>query len=240
MVVHADEKVAKGQFELDDLVSETKDKTHSKRFVEGKYLARWLPTTSKWLEWGTPRAPGLFSRPTFPELYAAKEKLISVDMAAGTEKLRVIYDDKQLCHNHSAWSFVPWCNLAGVGNNSLRKAARYKDEPTRSDLPVREDLEATSRRFAVKYLLAVMNSSTARDFLRANRRSNIHLYPEDWKRLPIPEGTREQQAVIVALIDEILAALQSDSKADVSVLEEKVDDRVALLYGVSQNAAARV
>ncbi|WP_367358897.1 hypothetical protein [Syntrophus sp. (in: bacteria)] len=40
-------------------------------------------------------------------------------------------------------------------------------------------LEATSRRFHVKFLLAVMNSSVARDFLRANRRSNIHLYPDD-------------------------------------------------------------
>jgi len=240
MVVHADEKVAKGQFELDDLVSETKDKTHSRAFVEGKYLARWLPTTHKWLEWGTSRAPRLFSRPTFSELYTAKEKLISVDMAAGTQKLRVIYDATQLYHNHSAWSFVPWCNLAGVHNNSLKKAARYKDESTRPDLPMREDLEATSRRFDVKYLLAVMNSSTARDFLRANRRSNIHLYPEDWKQLPIPEATHEQQATVAALVDKTLVALQSDPKADVSALEEKIDDRVALLYGVPQETAVRV
>jgi len=25
------------------------------------------------------------------------------------------------------------------------------------------------------------------DFLRANRRSNINLYPDDWKQLPIPD-----------------------------------------------------
>lgn len=83
MVVHADEKVAKGEFELGDLVSEIKDKLHTKPFVEGKHLARWLPATRKWLEWGTERAPALFRRPTFSKLYEVSEKLISVDMAVG-------------------------------------------------------------------------------------------------------------------------------------------------------------
>src|SRR5689334_5801214 len=50
MVVHADEKVAKGEFELSDLVAEYPDKLHTKPFVEGKHLARWLPSTKKWLE----------------------------------------------------------------------------------------------------------------------------------------------------------------------------------------------
>ena len=113
MVVHADEDLARGAFELSDIVSDTPDFLHPKPFVEGKHLARWLPTTHKWLEWGTPRAPTLFSRPTFPELYDVKEKLISVDMSAGIERLRVVYDDQKLYHNHSAWSFVPWHGLSG-------------------------------------------------------------------------------------------------------------------------------
>ena len=188
MVVHAHEKKAKGEFELRDLVSDMRDEDHPKPFVEGKHLARWLPATNKWLEWGTERAPDLFSRPTFPELYRVKEKLISVDMAAGVEKLRVVYDDQKLYHNHSAWSFIPWRSLSGVRNRSIKKQTRYSDEtPHRPDLPQREELEDTSRRFAVKFLLGVMNSTAARDFLRANRRSNIHLYPDDWKQLPIPD-----------------------------------------------------
>ncbi len=206
MVVHADEDEAHGEFELRDLVSDSKDRVHSKPFVEGKHLERWLPADQKWLEWGTARAPGLFSRPTFPQIYTAPEKVISVDMSAGTERLRVAYDDAQLFHNHSAWSFVPWYSLHGVRNNSLKKVARYRGEkPPRPDLPKREELEATSRRFAVKYLLGVMNSGTARDFLRANRRSNIHLYPDDWKKLPIPDVPAEQQQPIVQVVDLILA-----------------------------------
>jgi len=203
-------------------------------------LARWLPATHKWLEWGTPRAPALFSRPTFPQLYEVKEKLISVDMAAGVDKLRVAYDEHRLYHNHSAWAFVPWHRLDGVRNNSLKKAARYSNEKPRPDLPHREDLEKTSRRFAVKFLLAVMNSSAARDFLRANRRSNIHLYPDDWKALPIPDVTPEQQVPVVELVDKILTTKRADPAADVSAIEREIDELVCWLYGLTAEEIAIV
>ncbi len=239
MVVHADEKEARGAFELQNLVSDCKDAKHPKPFVEGKHLERWLPADRKWLEWGTARAPALFSRPTFPQIYTVPEKLISVDMAAGVEKLRVVYDDQQLLHNHSAWSFVPWHSLHGVRNNSLKKAARYIGEkPPRPDLPKREELEATSRRFAAKYLIGVMNSSAARDFLRANRRSNIHLYPDDWKKLPIPDVPPAQQQPIVALVDQILTAKRANSDADISALEAELDTQINALYGIAASSSS--
>ncbi len=241
MVVHADEKKARGQFELKDLVSEKKDVKHPKPFVEGKYLDRWLPVDQKWLEWGTARAPGLFSRPTFPQIYTVTEKVISVDMSAGVERLRVAYDNAQLFHNHSAWSFVPWHSLHGVRNNSLKKAARYRGEkPPRPDLPQREELEDISRRFAVKYLLGVMNSSSARDFLRANRRSNIHLYPDDWKKLPIPDVTATQQKPIIDLVDQILILKGANHAADISALEAQLDTAVATLYGPTPDGTAKL
>ena len=233
MVVHAHEKKARGEFELRDLVSDMRDEDHPKPFVEGKHLARWLPATNKWLEWGTERAPDLFSRPTFPELYRVKEKLISVDMAAGVEKLRVVYDDQKLYHNHSAWSFIPWRSLSGVRNRSIKKQTRYRDEMPHPDLPQREELEDTSRRFAVKFLLGVMNSTAARDFLRAHRRSNIHLYPDDWKQLPIPDVPPEEQEPIIELVDQILATKRTDPDADVSELENEIDQIVYLLYGLT-------
>jgi hypothetical protein len=138
-----------------------------------------------------------------------------------------------LYHNHSAWSFVPWHSLAGVRNRSLQKAARYRDEKRRPDLPKREELEQTSLRFAVKYLLAVMNSSAARDYLRAHRRSNIHLYPDDWKALPIPDIPLEEQQPLVALVDQILARKSQDPTADVTALEAEIDQRVYRLYGLT-------
>ena len=241
MVVHGDEKKAQGAFGLKDVVSDVKDQHHPKPFVEGKYLARWLPVTNKWLEWGTERAPALFRRQTFPELYEVEEKLISIGMAAGVEKLRVVYDAQKLYHNHSVWSFTPWHSLADVRNQSIKKRTRYRDEkPERPDLPRREDLEKTSRRFAVKFLIGVMNSRFAREFLMANRRSNINLYPDDWKKLPIPDVSPEEQAPIIELVDQILDAKRTNPNTDVSDLENEIDEIVYLLYGITTDESAIV
>ncbi len=233
MVVHAN-KQARGAFGVRDLVSDVHDETHPKPFVEGKHLARWLPATNKWLEWGTERAPALFTSTTFPELYEVAERLISADMAAGVKKLKVSYDDRHLRHNQSAWSFTLWHDLAGVRNRAIKQKARYRDEkPQRPELPRREELEEMSRRFSVKFLLGVMNSRVARDFLMANRRSNIHIYPDDWKQLPIPDVSPAQQAPVVALVDAILSAKHADFAADVSGLEAALEREVSALYGLS-------
>ena len=87
----------------------------------------------------------------------------------------------------------------------------------------------------MKFLLGVMNSTVARDFLMANRRSNIHLYPDDWKKLPIPDVSPERQAPVIALVDAILAAKRADFEADVSALEAALEREVAALYGLKLN-----
>ena len=234
MEVNADEKKARGAFGLKDLVSDIKDNIHPKPFVEGKHIKeRWLPTEHKWLEWGTRRAPTLFRSPRFSELFEVKEKLMSVDMGAGLEQLRVVYDNQNLYHNHSAYCFVQWHNLVGVRNRSIKQRTRYQNEkPKRPDLPLREELERTSRQFSIKFLLGVMNSTVARDFLRANRRSNIHIYPDDWKQLPIPDVSPEQQVPIVALVDKILDAKRKGLERKVARLEKKLDKEVSALYGI--------
>ena len=153
-------------------------------------------------------------------------------MAAGLEQSRVVYDNQKLYHNHSAWSFVRWYTLVEVRNQSIQRQTRYRDETPNPDLPKREELEEISCRFAVKFLLGVMNSAVAHDFLKKSCQSNIHIYPDDWKKLPIPDVLPEQQAPIVALVDEILAVKRANFEADVSALENKLDRKVSKLYGV--------
>jgi hypothetical protein len=229
---NSDEKRAKGLFVVADLLSETQDRIHPKPYIEAKDVVRWTFTQNRWLEWGTKRSPNLLARPTFEELYEVPEKLVAADVS-GAEN-RAAYDNSQVYHSHTLISFVPWHYLHGVRNNSVKKSARYRSEkPSRSDLPNREELESTSRRFAAKYLLAVMNSSAARDFLRANRRSNIHLYPDDWKKLPIPDVGDGQQAPIIKLVDRILSAKRQDAKADTTEWEREIDRLVHALYGLA-------
>jgi hypothetical protein len=231
---NSDEKRSKGLFVVADLLSDKKDRTHPKAYIEAKDVKRWTYVQTRWLEWNTERSPHMLARPTFEKLYQVPEKIVAADVS-GAEN-RAAFDNSQVFHSHTLISFVPWHLLAGVRNNSLKKSARYSGEkPSRPDLPNREELEQSSERFSVKYLVAVMNSSSARDFLRANRRSNVHLYPDDWKKLPIPDSDAAAQAEIVDLVDQILTAKRSDIGADVSGLEAEIDQRVRSLYGLTRD-----
>lgn len=235
MVVNADERKARGEFEMKDLVSNIKDEVHFKPFVEGKNLDRWLPINNRLLEWDTDRAPGLFSRPTFPEMYEVKEKIL-VQRSPGPDP-KACYDEMHLYFTESSVGFVPWNSLHNVRNKSIQKSARYPDEKQRGDLPNRQDLEEISRRFEVKYLLAVMNSTAARDYLRANRRSNIHLYPDDWKKLPIPEASKDQQDEIIELVNHILKIKrETPASLEIEKLEIEIDKKVFALYKDNKNS----
>ena len=239
MEIQADEKRAQGAFRAKDLVSDVKDKLHPKPFVEGKHLEKWLPATHKWLEWGTTRAPHLFRSAKFLELYKVDEKILA-QRSPGPDP-KTCYDNQNLIFTPSSIGFLLWYSLSGVQNRSIKQRARYRDEkPIRPDLPDREKLEKTSCRFAVKFLLGVMNSTIARDFLRANRRSNIHLYPDDWKKLPIPDVSPEQQAPIIELVDQILEAKGTHLDADVSELENEIDQIVYSLYDLTSEEIAIV
>lgn len=239
MHVNSHEKKSQGEFKMEDVVVATHDSIHPKPFVEGKHLGKWLPVTNRWLEWGTNRAPSLFRRQTFPEVYEVEEKIL-VQRSPGPDP-KCCYDNGHFHYSESTIGFSPWISLKNVRNRSLKKVTYYKDEkPPSADLPKREQLEKVSCRFDVKYLLAVMNSSVARSILRGNRRSNIHLYSDDWKKLPIPDVQPEKQAPIVALVDLILEMKRNDPSADISTLEAKVDSAVSELYGLTseENNAA--
>ena len=235
---NADERVAQGAFETRDVVAEKMDKWHPKAFVQGKHIDRWMPITNLWLEWNTDRAPGLFARKTFEELYDVDEKII-VQRTPGPDP-KACYDNDYLHFDASCVGIVLWHDLEGVRNRSIQKQARYLGEKRRSDFPKREELERDSGRFSIKYLLGIMNSAAARDFLRSHRRSNIHLYPDDWKRLPIPDIAPEFQEPIVDLVNSILAAKRSDTNADVADFERKIDEAVYKLYGFDDREIAPV
>ena len=77
-----------------------------------------------------------------------------------------------------------------------------------------------------------MNSRSALEFLTAHRRSNIHLYPDDWKKLPIPDVPKSRQQAVVRLVDEILMAKERDAKANVSGSGRQIDGEVRDHYGL--------
>jgi hypothetical protein len=236
MVIHADERHHLGAFKTEDLISLSKDKLHPKPFIQGRDIVKWVPRRVQYLEWGTKRAPAMFRRPTFPELYAVPEKLITMDI--GGQELRAVYDDCQLLHNHSASSVVPWHYLKDVINKSINKTAKYQWQDPSGN---REEREKVSERFHIKYLVAVMNSTFAKEFVNKRRRSKINIYPEDWKPLPIIPIPMEQQMEFVKLVDAILAEfkrhgypLTPDALQKVIRLEQEINERLGKLYGMSE------
>ncbi len=232
MVIHADERQHLGAFKTDDLISQVKDKIHPKAFIQGRDIAKWVNERIQFLEWGTKRAPSMFRRPTFPELYNVPEKLVTMDI--GGQELKVLYDDKQLLHNHSGSSVVPWHYLKGIINKSINKTSKYKHQDPLGD---REEREEISRRFNLKYVLAVMNSSFARTFVNKRRRSKLNIYPDDWKKLPIAPIPLEEQKEFVKLVDKILGEyekqgypLPEKSAEKVREWEGQLDEMVRRLY----------
>jgi hypothetical protein len=236
---NADERYWKGEFVTADVVSDARDRRHPKRFAEGKDLVRWLVKRVRYLEWGTERAPHRFARPTFIELHEASEKLIALVVSTGSPP--VAFDDLQVFTTHTACVFVVWHLLRGVRNRSIRKTAKYRDEMSTVERKVRkarDDLETLSRRFSTKYVAAVLNSRFAAHWLAAQARSKNHLYPDDWKAMPIRVATSAEQAVIAGLVDEAIRL--SDTKlngssrtaAELRIVEEKINARVAQLYGL--------
>ena len=231
MVVHANERGHQGEFTTDDLLSDEMDDLHTRRFVLGKDLEKWRPRRVRYLEWGTERAPARFSRPTFPQLHEAKEKLVAM-RTPGAEP-QVLYDGEGLHFDASSVGFVPWHCLRDVMNKSISKSAKYRFQTPEGD---REEREQLSKQFDPKYLLAIVNSSFARQWLSSRRSNNKHVYPDDWKPLPLVMLPLSEQAEFVRLVNAILDELERhegklpiEAEDYVSQIEAEIDERAAEL-----------
>ena len=237
MVINADERQCQSAFNADDVLSEKKDKLHPKRFVLGKDILKWICKNIRFLEWGTVRAPNKFRRKTFTELHEAKEKLLTIRTPGAIPK--VIYDDDAFYFDASSVGFVHWHLLKGVENKSIIKTSKYKHQVYNGD---REEREKISRQFHIKYILAVMNSDFAKEWLDKRRRSRVHIYPDDWKKLPIVPISVEEQKEFVKLVDAILAEFKKhgyplplNSVLLVKQWEDEINKRVDEIYSNQQS-----
>lgn len=196
MVLNAHEALCKGSFTKDDLIANYADKVHSRPYVEAKWIERYLCKTYKYLEWGTDRVPDSVRRPTFPELYQ-HPKIMMGGMTGA------IYDDSNLICNHSITVSVLWKDLKEVNNKSIISSIRKDFQPSENLASFRDKLEKTSDLYDLKYLLAILNSSYAKYFLKTVQRSQIGVYPDDIKKIPIPAISKERQNHFCILVDYI-------------------------------------
>jgi hypothetical protein len=197
MVLNSHEEFAKGEFVKNDLIQDYSDETHYKEYIEAKWISRYNIVETKYLEWNTVRVPAFISRPTFPELYK-HPKLMAGGMTGA------IYDDNGLLCNHSIIVSVLWKDLKNVFNKSISGSIK-KDFKLSENLNIfREKLERNSELFELKYLLAILNSTYAKYFLKTVQRSQIGIYPDDIKKIPVPVVEKNIQEPFCILVDYIM------------------------------------
>ncbi|MBP3790275.1 MAG: Eco57I restriction-modification methylase domain-containing protein [Prevotella sp.] len=214
IVGNSDEKQFKGEFLVGDLLSEVQDDIHSKLYYEGKDINSWRLSRKRYIEYGTSRSPSKWRRKGFTEMFEGSAKLVT--MRSPGVFPRTFLDTENGYFNESAIGFKRWIDLKGVENNSISKAYRNDDE--------RALFEEISISYSYKALLAIFNSSLIRYELNTERRSNIHIYPDDWKRLALPNVKAEQLISLETLADTMLSLNKQ--------LQEK---RARFLHRLSEN-----
>ncbi|KAB7728354.1 class I SAM-dependent DNA methyltransferase [Rudanella paleaurantiibacter] len=93
-----------------------------------------------------------------------------------------------------------------------------------------------------RYLLAVLNSAVVGYFLRVTApvtpKGPARSRPDRWAQIPIPSATPEQQASVVALVDQILSLRAAGNSTE--GLEAEVSTLVGALYGLSPDEMASI
>ena len=213
-----------GAFTKEDLVSEYQDEQHPRQYIEAKDIEKYRTKKVRYFEYGTYRSPSQLSRPTFEEFYSVPKILLN---RLGVSVAHVDYGGEYI-HNHSLVGCVLWKDLHGVENKSISSSIKKFSRLSR------KEMEQMSENVSLFFLLGVLNSKFAQQLIDDQRGDDYHIYPEQQRNIPIPSATKEQQAPIIALVNEILAVKKTNSSADTSIQEAEIDRLVYGLYDVPQ------
>jgi hypothetical protein len=218
MVLNADENTAKGEFTKDDLISESYDEIHCRKYIEAKDIQRYNVKRIRYLEYNTIRCPEKLSRPTFREFYEQPKLMFN-----RLGNLMVYLDtETKFLHSDSMYSAVLWKDFEGVDNKSISASVkRY------SNLQ-RNEMAALSKAIDLQYLLGILNSKYASVLLTHLRAGDYHIYPEHIRNIPIPHIINNKQQPFITKVKRILE-LKSEGKETI-YLEQEIDNLVYKLY----------
>ena len=228
MVLNSDEKEKNEVFKKAELISDTEDKIHCRRFLEGKDCGKYYANRVRFLEYNTDRVPDKCRRPTFRELYTIPKLMFN-----RLGELQVFYDEHgDFTTSDAMFVCLLWKSLVQVNNKSI--AASIKKF---CSFP-RHEMEKLSENVDLRYLLGIMNSKYASILLTNLRGGDYHIYPEHIRNIPIPSPSKPQQQLIINLVDKILSAKKDDPQSDTSSLEHEIDQQVYALYNLTPEEIA--
>lgn len=186
---------------------------NDKAFTEGRNIERYYFTQAGFLDY----RPDEHYNSMFKELFES-EKLMCIRVVS--TRLRFAYDNHKTYNSHTVINCIKWDSIREVKNKTVNKGLSECDF-------------ALCESVSLKYILGVVNSSAVNWWFINFISDGINFYPENVRQLPIPIAKAEQQAPIIALVDQILSAKKSNTSADTSALEAEIDDIVFGLYGLT-------
>lgn len=163
----------------------------------------------------------------FEELFESK-KLMAGRTLGDVSQINFVYDDESRFCNDSMCCLVLWQNLQNAKHQTPQK------QITKAKIEI-------SKKYDLKFLQGVLNSSAIRFFVRELLHDGIHFYPDHQKQLPIPKISEENEALaheIINLVDEILR-LKSQGK-DSHELETQIDALTYKLYDLNADEIALI
>jgi hypothetical protein len=194
MVLNANEKIAKGEFKKEDLISDVKTDVHKKQYIEGKDLERYNIKRIRFLEWDTDRVPSKIRRPTFVELHETQKIVINK-----IGNIKATLDNNNLYCEQTIRIAILWKNLADIENKSINNSIKRYSNVNRTEL------EKNSENMKLKFILAIINSNMGNYFIKKiGGRGNIDINPEYLKKIPIPEIPIEEQKTFIEKTDEMI------------------------------------
>ena len=238
---NAHEKKAKGLFKKDDLISETYDEIHPRKYIEGKDISRYSINRIRYFEYGTKRSPAKLRCPTFEDFYYPEK--ISINTLG--EMIATLDVSNQFLHNHKILGVVLWKDLKGVENKSLSGCVkRFSKYP-------RDKMEELSEKINLYYLLAILNSKYVSHLLSIQRGEDFNIYASYIRNLPIPIA---QPSDMQALSDYAKEELSLHAKLKncntpqdkqvietaIKALDNQIDTIVYKIYGLSKEEIARL
>lgn len=201
-----------------------------KPLLRGRDVKRWrVEFQNFWLIFTRRGIDISFYPAIYDYLYKFKDKL-EPGIAGGRKS--GIYKWYEIQDNTAYWNefekpLIVWGNLTTLPNFALTKPGMFLNAPA--------NLIASES----KYLLGLLNSKTTEFLIAksgAERQGGFLEYkPMYVSKLSIPDVSIEKQSPIIDLVNKILMEKQVNPQADVSVLEEEIDDIVYQLYELTGN-----
>lgn len=168
----------------DRLISLDCNKPSCKKYLEGKNVNRY---SINWDKRFIDYIPEEMHRPKFPELFE-NEKLLVRNIST-TEGILATYDNDFYYVNDTMSVLILWEKLVNVNQKGVKA--------TENQIKHSKDVD-------LKYLIALINSRLINYYYKKVLSSNLHVYPEAIRNLPIRVCDNEIQKAYILNVDSII------------------------------------